>query len=221
MPSRPVAQQGACALIIDREFVRTSALRAGRMLLEAVVIPAMLLYAALATVGQLWGLISVLAWSGLIVAVRLRTQSSVPRTLLIAVLMLVGRTSLSLALSSVYIYVLQPIAGSLLMALIFLGSAAIGRPITKHLARDFIALPQMLMHDKRAHRMFTQVCILWGLSRLIDVGMSMGFLQFGARDALLSRGVFSTALTLLTVGICIGWGWSRLRRMPDFTISFA
>lgn len=201
--------------------MRASVLRAGRLLLEAVVIPALLLYAALATVGQVWGLISVLVWSGLIVAVRLRTQSSVPRTLLLAVLMLVGRTSLSLALSSIYIYLLQPIAGSLLMAVIFLGSAAIGKPITQHLCRDFIALPQMLFHDKRAHRMFSQVCILWGLSRLIDVGMSMGFLRLGARDALLSRGVFSTALTGLTVLVCIAWGWSRLRRMPDFSISFA
>lgn len=185
------------------------------------MVPALLLYAALATVGQLWGLVSVLVWSGLIVAVRVRSQSSVPRTLLIAVLMLVGRTSLSLALSSIYIYLLQPILGSLLMALIFLGSAAIGRPITKHLCRDFIALPQMLFHDRRAHRMFTQVCILWGASRLIDVGMSMGFLQLGARNALLSRGLFSTSLTVLTIAVCIGWGWSRLRRMENFSIAFA
>lgn len=220
MPS-PSATNGACQLVIDRAFVRTSALRAGRLLLEAVVIPALLLYAAMATVGQVWGLISVLVWSALIVAVRLRTQSSVPRTLLMAVLMLVGRTSLSLALSSIYIYLLQPIAGSLLMALIFLGSAAIGKPITKHLAHDFIVLPQMLFHDKRAHRMFTQVCILWGASRLVDVAMSMGFLHLGERNAVLSRGLFSTSLTVLTVMICIAWGWSRLRRMPGFTIAFA
>ncbi|MBB2893687.1 hypothetical protein [Flexivirga oryzae] len=221
MPLPPAAATPACQLIIDKEFVRASALRAGRLALEAAVVPALLLYAALATVGQFWGLISVLVWSGLIVAVRLRTQSSVPRTLLIAVLMLVGRTSLSLALSSIYVYLLQPIAGSLMMAFIFLGSAAIGKPITKHLCRDFIALPQMLFHDKRAHRMFSQVCILWGASRLVDVGMNMGFLHLGARSALLSRGVFSTSLTLLTIVVCIAWGWSRLRRMPEFSIAFA
>lgn len=221
MPLPPAATSPGCQLIIDRAFVRASALRAGRLLLEAALIPALLLYVALSTVGQFWGLVSVLVWSGLIVAVRLRTQSSVPRTLLIAVLMLAGRASLSLALSSIYVYLLQPIAGSLMMALIFLGSAAIGKPITKHLARDFIALPQMLFHDKRAHRMFTQVCILWGVSRLIDVGMSMGSLSMGARSELLSRGLLSTSLTLFTVGVCIAWGWSRLRRMPDFTIAFA
>ena len=221
MPLPPAAASPACQLIIDRAFVRASALRAGRLALEAAVIPSLLLYAALATVGQLWGLILVLVWSGLIVAVRVRSQSTVPRTLLIAVLMLVGRTSLSLALSSIYIYLLQPIAGSLMMAVIFLGSAAIGKPITKHLCRDFIALPQMLFHDKRAHRMFSQVCVLWGASRLIDVGMSMGFLHLGARNALLSRGLFSTSLTVLTIAVCIAWGWSRLRRMPDFTIAFA
>ncbi|RNI19630.1 hypothetical protein EFY87_16145 [Flexivirga caeni] len=217
----PAATSPACRLIIDKKFVRTCAIRAVRLALEAAVIPALLLYAALATVGQVWGLVSVLVWSGLIVAVRLRSQSTVPRTLLLAVLMLVGRTSLSLALSSIYVYLLQPIAGSLLMAVIFLGSAAIGKPITKHLCRDFIALPQMLFHDKRAHRMFTQVCVLWGMSRLLDVGMNLGFLHLGARDALLSRGVFSTTLTVLTVAVCIAWGWSRLRRMPNFTIAFA
>ncbi|WP_265442552.1 hypothetical protein [Flexivirga meconopsidis] len=221
MPATAAAEPHAHQLLIDRAFLRSSTLRAGRLLLEAVVVPALILYAAMATVGQFWGLIGVLAWSALIVGIRWRSRESVPRTLLMAVLMLVGRTTISLALSSVYVYLLQPIAGSLFMALIFLGSAAIGRPITKHLARDFIALPQTLMHDRRAHRMFTQVCVLWGLSRLIDVGMSLGFLHLGAQSAVLSRGVFSSSLTVLSVLICTAWGWSRLRRMPGFTVAFA
>lgn len=214
------ADHAATHLVIDRVFVRESVLRGGRLLVETVVVPSLLLYGCLQTVGQVWGLVSILLWCALTVAVRLRQSRSVPKTLLLAVLMLAGRTTIALTLSSVYLFLLQPIAGSLFMALIFLGSAALGRPVTMHLARDFVALPVAFFQDRRARRMFTEVSILWGLSRLLDAGMSVGFLHSGGVGAgVLSRGLLSTTLTVATVAVCVYWGWSRVRHVPGFNLS--
>ncbi|WP_310964626.1 VC0807 family protein [Nocardioides terrisoli] len=191
-----------------------------RLLLETVIVPTLLLYACMVTVGGFVGLIAVLAWCALTVAVRMATVRRIPGTLLLAIAMLVGRTSIALALSSVYVYLLQPVAGSMFMAVLFIGSALIGRPITMRLAQDFVNLPGRLVSDRRVHKMFVQVSLLWGVSRLLDAGMSLGVLHFGLAAGIFSRGVFSGLLTALSIGVCSYWGWSRLRRIDGVRFHF-
>jgi hypothetical protein len=191
-----------------------------RLLLEAVVVPTLLLYACVLTVGQVAGLAAVLGWCAFTVAIRLAHARRVPGTLLLALLMLVSRTSIALILSSVYVYLLQPVAGSLFMATLFIGSALLGKPITMRLAQDFVHLPVGLVSDARVRRMFAQVSLLWGVSRLLDAGMSLGVLHWGVAAGLFSRGIFSGLLTALSVGICAYWGWSRLRRIEGVRFRF-
>ncbi|MBE1552165.1 hypothetical protein GGC64_006252 [Mycobacterium sp. OAS707] len=154
-------------------------------------------------------------------ATRLTLRHPVPVTLLLAVGGLVGRSTVALVFSNVYIFVLQPIAGSLFMAALFLGSAAIGRPVTARLARDFVVLPAHLVADRRVRRIFINVSLIWGTSRLADAAMSVGSLRFGLGAGLLSRGVGSTALTIATIALCAVWGWRRMRRIPGvaFTLT--
>jgi hypothetical protein len=104
---------------------------------------------------------------------------------------------------------------------LFLGSAAIGRPVTARLAEDFIALPAQLFRDHRVRRIFINVSLVWGLSRLLDAGMSIGSLHFGVDAGLLSQGVFSTLLTVLTIAACAIWGWRRMRHVVGVTFRFA
>ena len=200
--------------VIELGHLKAALGRGLRLLLETVVVPSMLLYGCTLTVGGLWGLVAVLVWCALTVAVRMMTVRRIPGTLLLCVAMLVGRTSLALALSSVYVYLLQPIAGSVLMALLFIGSAVIGRPITMRLAQDFVHLPVRLVADRRVRRMFIQVSLLWGVSRLLDAGMSIGVLHWGLTAGIFSRGVLSGLLTAVSVLACAYWGWSKLRRIP-------
>jgi hypothetical protein len=163
-----LAHAGGEPFVLDLGSLRPAAVRGARMLLETVVIPTLLLLACVKTVGSFWGLVAVLSWCGAALAVRWTTGQRVPGTLLLAVGMLVGRTSIAMAFSSVYVYLLQPVAGSLFMALLFLGSVVIGRPVTMRLAQDFVALPKHLFHDRRVRRMFAQVALLWGFSRVVD-----------------------------------------------------
>jgi hypothetical protein len=206
--------------VIELGDLRPTLLNGGRLLLETVIVPTLLLYAGMVTVGSLAGLCAVLVWCVITVAVRLATVRRVPGTLLLAVAMLVGRTCLALALSSVYVFLLQPIAGSMVMAVLFIGSALIGRPITMRLAQDFVHLPTRLVSDDRVRRMFVQVSLLWGVSRLLDAGMSLGVLHWGVAAGVFSRGVFSGLLTALSIGACTYWGWTRLHRIEGVTVRF-
>lgn len=206
--------------VIDLGHLKPTLMNGLRLLLETVVVPTLLLYVCMLTVGGVTGLIAVLVWCALTVAVRLTTVRRVPGTLLLALCMLVARTSIALALSSVYVYLLQPVAGSMVMATLFIGSALIGRPITLRLAQDFVKLPHGLVSDERVRRMFVQVSLLWGVSRLLDAGMSLGVLHFGIAAGIFSRGVFSGLLTALSIGVCSYWGWSRLRRIEGVRFRF-
>lgn len=206
--------------VIDIGHLPAAARRGVRLLLETVVVPTLLLYAFMVTVGSIAGLAAVLSWCALTVAVRVATVGRVPGVLLLAITMLVCRTAVALALSSVYVYLLQPVVGSVFMASLFIGSALVGRPITLRLAQDFVHLPVQLTEDRRVRRMFVQVSLLWGISRLLDAGMSLGVLHWGVAAGVFSRGAFSGLLTALSVGVCAYWGWSRLRRIEGLRFSF-
>lgn len=205
-------------LIIEIGELRPHLLRAARMFAETVLVPALLLYSLLHAVGLVAALSAVLGWCALALGIRWIAGHHLPGTLLLCVGVLVGRTSLALILSSAVVYLLQPVLGSILMAVLFLGSAAIGRPVTVRLARDFVALPAQLFHHRGVRRLFTQVALVWGVSRLIDAGMSIGFLHWGIDAGLLSRGVFSGVLTALTIAGCAYWGMRTLRRLPGITL---
>jgi len=206
--------------VIEVGALKPALIRAARLFAETVLVPTGLLYILLHTAGLFPALLSVLGWCTLTVAIRWISGRHLPGTLLVCAGSLCARAGVALALSSALVYFVQPVIGSLFMAVLFLGSALLGRPITQRLARDFVAMPVQLRTHSGLNRVFTQTAALWGLGRLIDAGMSIGFLHMGVDFAILSRGVFSTALTILMVIVCAGWGIYSLRRMPDVTFRF-
>lgn len=197
--------------IVDLPPLRPALLNAARLIAETVLIPTALLAILLHISGLVVAFMAALGWCYFTVAVRWLAGRRLPGTLMLCAGMLTSRACVAMWLSSAVVYLMQPVLGSIFMAVLFLGSAAIGRPVTMRLARDFVALPAHVMDRHRVQKMFRDVAMLWGLSRVVDAAMSLGFLREGVDAGLLARGVLSPVLTTVTVAVCAYWGVRCLR----------
>jgi len=198
--------------VIELGELRPALLRAGRLLVETAVVPTVLLLVLLNTSGLLAGAAAAFGWCLLSLVLRWIFGRRLPASLLLTTLVVGERGLVALATSSAFLYLLQPAIGSALMSLLFIGSAAIGRPVTLRLASDLLALPDHIVARREVRRVFTQVALLWGLSRLLDAAMSIGSLRLGLDAGLISRGVLSPSLTVVAVVVCTLWGIRSLRR---------
>lgn len=205
-------------LVVEIPHMRATVVRAAVIALETAIIPTILLMLLLRYVGLAAGLSAVLGWCAFVIGTRRMLGKELPRTLLLCTGMLAGKAAFALVTSSAVVYILQPVAGSILMCLLFVGSAAMGKPITARLARDFVHLPAELFTHKAVRKVFVNVALLWGGSRLIDAAMTVGFLHWSVEAGLFSRGVLSGLLTALTVAVCASHGWRRLRSVPGITL---
>ncbi len=205
-------------LVIEIPHLRSTITRAVVLALETAVVPTLLFMVLLNVAGLAPGLLGVLGWSAFVIGLRRLMRRQVPHTLLLATGMLVARALVALITSSAVVYVLQPVVGSVFMFLLFVGSAVLGKPITERLARDFVHLPAELFAHRRVKKVFVNVALMWGGSRLLDAAMTFGFLQWSIDAGLLSRGVFSGLLTALTIAVCAAHGWRSLRSLPDVTL---
>jgi hypothetical protein len=208
----PASDRLRHADVLEISGLRATVLRAGRLLLEAVVVPTVLLAVLLHVIGTTRSILVAVGWCVCAIGFRWLVDRRLPGTLLLGSAALAARAAFALASGSLLIYLLQPVLGSVVMAVLFLGSAAFGRPITMRLARDFVHVPADILNRRGVRRMFTEVAVIWGVSRLLDVAINLGFLHRGLDAGLWARGLLSPLLTVLAVAVCTAWGWRSLRR---------
>ena len=198
--------------VLEISGLRATLGRAARLLLEAVVVPTVLLAVLLHVIGTTRSILVAVGWCLCAIGFRWLVDRRLPGTLLLGSAAIAARAAFALLSGSVLVYLLQPVLGSVVMAVLFLGSAAFGRPITLRLARDFVHVPAHILARRGVRRMFTEVAVIWGVSRLLDVAMNLGFLHRGVDAGLWARGLLSPLLTVLAVAVCTAWGWRSLRR---------
>jgi hypothetical protein len=198
--------------VLEISGLRSTVIRAGRLLLEAVVVPTVLLAILLHVIGTTRSILVAVGWCACAIGLRWIVDRRLPGTLLLGSAALAVKATIALASGSILVYLLQPVLGSVVMAMLFLGSAAFGRPITMRLCRDFVHVPAHILDKRGVRRMFTEVAVIWGFSRLVDVALNLGFLHRGVDAGLWARGLISPLLTVLAVAVCTAWGWRSLRR---------
>jgi hypothetical protein len=95
---------------------------------------------------------------------------------MLATLGLTVRTLVGLLSGSTFAYFLQPVATTVALAAVFLGSVAIGRPIIGRLANDFCPIAPGLADRPAVIRLFGGLTVLWAGVHLLTAATTLGML---------------------------------------------
>jgi hypothetical protein len=189
-------------------------------LLEGVVGPAVLFYVVLIASGFDGALFAALGWSLLAIARRLVLRQRVPATVILGTTLLGGRTALALATHSAFLYFIQPTASTALVAVAFLGSALVGRPIVRRLAVDFCPFDPEILKSPHMRRFFTRVSLLWALVLLANAGTVLWLLLISSLKVfVVERTLVSVGLPAIGIAVSIWW-FVRAMRRAGITVRF-
>ena len=180
--------------------LRSAAPRIG----EATIVPALLAWCVGRPFGITTGLLATLAWFYLMLTIRLMRRAPVPGVVWLGVVLFTIRVTLTLASGSFWVYALQPIAGSLGSATAFLGSLAVGRPLSARLAGDFLPGLRVLGNLAPVRRAFIRITGIWILCNLTHAAIAIK-LAMHARpaDAVAWQTTLGPIVTVTTLAVSV------------------
>ncbi|HEY7488848.1 MAG TPA: VC0807 family protein [Streptosporangiaceae bacterium] len=181
-------------------------------IVEGVLAPVAVFYAALVMLGFHGALVAAVGWVYLGILYRLVRRKPVPATLLLAAVGVTARAVVSAATGSVVIYFLQPTLGTLVVAMTFLASVPLGRPLALKLAVDMVPLPDAFVRHERVRQFFLRISLLWSMVLMANVAISLWLLLSQSIGTFLwVRTGVVIALGAAAVGVSIV-GFRRLLR---------
>ncbi len=179
--------------------------RVSLSLLIAVVVPAVLFYGFFVLTGVWTAIVAALVWSYGAVAWRAVTKRRTSGLLILAALLLTGRSALSVVADSPWLYFLQPIISDGLVAVLFLLSLASARPMVARLAGDFYPMDHELAARPRVRRLFRNLTIMWAVLGLAKATTMLWLLQSQKLGTfVLVKSISMLAINLLAAFVTIG-----------------
>ncbi len=179
--------------------------RVALSLLIAVIVPAVMFYGFFALAGVWTAIIAALLWSYGAIAWRALTKRRTSGLLILAAVMLTGRTVLSFVADSTWLYFLQPIITDGVVAALFLLSLASARPMVARLAGDFYPMDHELAMRPRIRRLFRHLTILWAVLGIAQAAMTLWLLQSQSLETfILVQNISMLAINLLAAIATIG-----------------
>jgi hypothetical protein len=136
-------------------------------LLEATLVPAVLFIVVVNLMGPLAAMLAVLIWGYGAILRRVLRGEAIPAILMLATLGLTVKTAVGLASGSTFAYFVQPVATTVVLALVFFGSLLVGRPAIAHLAHDFCPLGPDVAARPPIDRLFRGLTVLWATVHLV------------------------------------------------------
>ncbi|MDA8380520.1 MAG: hypothetical protein M0020_06795 [Actinomycetota bacterium] len=181
-------------------------------LLEGTVGPAVLFYVVLVLAGFRGALVAALAWAYLAAGRRLLRRERVPGILLLSLALVTQRSVVAFVTGSPFLYFIQPTAGTFIVALLFLGSVVIRRPLAERLARDFCPLDPDLLSRTFVRQFFLRISLLWCAVLVTNAGFVLYLLLASSLHAfVIERTLASAVLTVGGIVLSVLWFLRAMR----------
>lgn len=208
-----VSDSSASASVLHMPSPRAALRHAVPMVVEGIVAPIAVFYAVLLVFGFRGALIGALCWSAAALARRLVTKGRVSTVLILGVGLLAVRTALAFATRSPTLYFVPPMAWSIVVSFVLIGSAVARRPFTQRFAHDFCPLDPALLQRPRVQQFFVRVSLLWAGVMLANTGLVLWlFLSSSLKTFVLERTAITWAFTAGAIACSILGFTSTMRR---------
>lgn len=182
-------------------------------LVESTIGPGALFYVVLVTAGFKGAIVAALGWSYLAAARRVYRRERISGMLLLSLVLVSMRTAVAFATGSAFLYFVQPMAGTFLVALVFLVTAVAGRPLIERLAHDFCPIDPDLMKSDFLRAFFLRVSFLWAVVLTTNAAFVMFLLlRTSLRAFVIERTVASGALMVGGIVLSVMWFVRSMRR---------
>jgi hypothetical protein len=178
-------------------------------LLEGVIAPLAVFYAALAVLGLNGALVAAVSWVYLGVGWRLVRRRRVPGTMVLAMIAITARALLGWWSGSAVIYFIQPELGTICISMAFLASVRLRRPLVEKLTLDYIHLPSFVLKHERVRRFFARITLLWAFVLLANSTVSIWLLLHQSIGTYLL--VRTTVVAVISGLAFVGSAWAFRR----------
>jgi hypothetical protein len=195
------------------EILRAVARKGLPNLIEATVVPAILFYVLVVTVSGTAAIIAAMAWAGVAVMRRIVVRQRIPSILLLGTLGLVVRTFVGLLSGSMFFYFLQPLATTVALGFVFLGSVLVGRPLISRLAHDFCPIAPEVLLRPAVVELFVGLTVLWAGVHLLTAATTFGMLvSMPVATFVLVKTLTSLSITAAAIALTVSWSIRIARR---------
>ena len=145
-------------------------------MLEASLVPSAIFVTVTAAFDATTAMLAVLVWGYATILRRTLRGRAVPSVLVLAMFGLTVKTLVGVVSGSTFAYFLQPIATTVALAAVFIGSVVIGRPIVARIAHDFCPIAPEVAERPAVVRLFAALTVLWAVVQLLTAGATLGML---------------------------------------------
>jgi hypothetical protein len=199
---------------LSRRHVLAAVARRGLPgIIEASLVPSAIFLIVTTAVGATTAMISVLVWGYTTILRRVLRGKEVPSLLVLAMFGLTVKTLVGVVSGSTFAYFLQPVATTVAVGGLFLGSALIGRPLIARIARDFCPISPEVASRPSVVRLFGGLTVLWATVQLVNAGATLGML-FGLPTNLfvVLKPAASLLISAAAVTITVCWALRTAHR---------
>ena len=180
---------------------------------EATVIPSAIFYLVWHFAGIWPALLSAFVWAGGLIARLLARRRPVPALVIFGMLGLTIRTLVSWGSGSMFVYFLQPVLATAVIALTFLGSVLIGRPLVNRIAAEFCPLTEEQAGRKGVQRLFRNLTLFWSAVLLTNAAITLTLLlTLSINNFVTVKTMINPALTVAAVVCTVMWSVRVARR---------
>jgi hypothetical protein len=191
--------------------LRAALRHAAPNVVEAKVVPLVILVVLLELSGNVPAVLGALAWALATLSYRAIKRRPLPGLVLFAAVTLLARTVAAVATDSMFVYFLQPTVTTVFVGFAFLISVPLGAPLAERLATDLLPFDENTIGHPVVRQFFVRLSLVWAGASMVNASITLWLLLSQSTTTFVVAKSFLGPLTAVaSIGTMLVWLRSKL-----------